>query len=90
MDLQWTAKENEQKRQIDKLELPVVDRLIVDVFGDKGAIDSRPVDDGKKLNEEVLSRLKIGVHPSDDELQHQLLRQRPRFLHQEKLKNYLD
>ena len=64
---------------------PVVDWLVVNVFGDKSVVNTRPVDDIKQLNEEILSVLEIGVDPSNDELQHQLLWQRPRLLHQEDL-----
>ncbi len=63
-----------------KTNLPVVDGLAVDVFGDEGRVDGGPVDDLEELDQEVFATRQVRVHPGDDELQDELLRQRPGLL----------
>ena len=67
--------------RFSKTNLPVVDGLAVDVFGDEGRVDGGPVDDLEELDQEVFPTGQVRVHPGDDELQDELLRQRPGFLH---------
>jgi hypothetical protein len=67
--------------RFSKKDLPVVDGLAVDVFGDKGRVDGGPVDDLEELDQEVFATGQVRVHPGDNELKDELLRQRPGLLH---------
>ena len=66
--------------------MPVVDGLAVDVLSYEGRVDGGPVDDLEELDEEVFPTGQVRVYPGDNELQDELLRQRPGLLHQKELK----
>ena len=65
----------------------VVQRLTVDVVSDEGRVHVGPVDHLQHLDEKFFTITRVCVDPVDDELEDQLLGQRPGLLHQEQLGN---